>query len=83
MFVHFLPSSVAEIQDAEAIALLQTIQRRTVEVPFQLGLTALSTAYVHFAPQSSSPCRGTVPILLMHGFDSSLLEFRRLLPLLA
>lgn len=83
MFAHFLPSSVAEIQDAVAIDLLQTIQRRSVEVPFQQGLTALSTAYVHFAPQSSSPCRGTVPILLLHGFDSSLLEFRRLLPFLS
>ena len=83
MFAPFLPSSVAEIQDERAIALLQTIQRRTVEMPFQQGLTALSTAYVHFAPQSSSPCRSTVPILLLHGFDSSLLEFRRLLPLLA
>ena len=83
MFAHFLPSSVAEIQDAGAIDLLQTIQRRTVEVPFQQGLTALSTAYVHFAPQSSSLYRGTVPILLLHGFDSSLLEFRRLLPFLS
>ena len=83
MFAHFLPSSVAEIQDAGAIDLLQTIQRRTVEVPFQQGLTALSTAYVHFAPRASSPSPGTVPILLLHGFDSSLLEFRRLLPLLA
>lgn len=83
MFAYFLPSSVAKIQDARAITLLQTIQRRTVEVPFQQGLTALSTAYVHFAPQSSSLCRGTVPILLLHGFDSSLLEFRRLLPFLS
>lgn len=83
MFAHFLPSSVAEIQDTGAITLLQTIQRRTVEVPFQQGLTTLSTAYVHFAPQSSSSCQSTPPILLLHGFDSSLLEFRRLLPLLA
>ncbi|HEY9623976.1 MAG TPA: hypothetical protein V6C78_26700 [Crinalium sp.] len=83
MFAHFLPFSVAEIQDARAIDLLQTIQRRTIEVPFQQGLTALSTAYVHFAPQSSSCFPNTPPILLLHGFDSSLLEFRRLLPLLA
>lgn len=83
MFAHFLPSSVAEIQDAGAIALLKTIQRRTVEVPFQQGLTALSTAYVHFASQLSSCFPNTPPILLLHGFDSSLLEFRRLLPLLA
>jgi pimeloyl-ACP methyl ester carboxylesterase len=83
MFAHFLPSSVDEIQDPGAIALLQTLQRRTVEVPFQQGLTALSTAYVHFAPQSSSCFPDTPPMLLLHGFDSSLLEFRRLLPFLA
>ncbi|HEY9747703.1 MAG TPA: alpha/beta hydrolase [Allocoleopsis sp.] len=83
MFAHFLPSSVAEIQDAGAIALLQTIQHRTVEVPFQQGLTAFSTAYVHFAPQLSSCFLDTPPILLLHGFDSSLLEFRRLLPFLS
>jgi pimeloyl-ACP methyl ester carboxylesterase len=59
------------------------MQRRTVEVPFQQGLTVLLTAYVHFAPQLSSCFPDTPPILLLHGFDSSLLEFRRLLPFLS
>lgn len=35
MFPYFLPSSVIEIQDAEAIAALQHIQRLVVQVPFQ------------------------------------------------
>lgn len=82
MVSHFLPSSVIEIQDAEAIVLLQRIQRRTVEVPFQQGTAAISTAYVHFTPNSAPAASSTPPILLLHGFDSSLLEFRRLLPLL-
>ena len=34
MFDDFLPVSVLDIQDAEAIALLQQIQRRVVQVPF-------------------------------------------------
>jgi pimeloyl-ACP methyl ester carboxylesterase len=91
MFSHFLPSSVAEIQDVEAIALLQHLQRRVVQVPFQPGMTVCSratpveiaTAYVHYTSHHSPSFPGTTPILLLHGFDSSLLEFRRLLPLLA
>ncbi len=91
MVAHFLPSSVVEIQDAEAIALLQHLQRHVVQVPFQPGTTTcnkanpieIATAYVHYPPRSSPALPSTPPILLLHGFDSSLLEFRRLLPLLA
>ncbi|MBD2258383.1 alpha/beta hydrolase [Pseudanabaena sp. FACHB-2040] len=82
MFAHFLPSSTCEIQDVEAIALLQQIQRRVVQVPVRQSTTAIATAYVHYPSDSSPLSPGTVPILLLHGFDSSLLEFRRLLPLL-
>ncbi|MBD2073512.1 alpha/beta hydrolase [Phormidium sp. FACHB-592] len=83
MTAAFLPPSVAEIRDAEAIALLQKIERRVVQVPFQEGITAVATASVHYTPEASPPLPGATPILLLHGFDSSLLEFRRLLPLLA
>ncbi|MBD1916463.1 MULTISPECIES: alpha/beta hydrolase [Cyanophyceae] len=83
MFAHFLPSSTREIQDGAAIALLQCIQRRVVQVPVRESTTAIATAYAHYSPDSSTPVPGTIPILLLHGFDSSLLEFRRLLPLLA
>ena len=45
MTAAFLPLSVAEIQDAEAIALLQKIERRVVQVPFQQGIAvAISIA---------------------------------------
>ncbi|MBW4463376.1 MAG: alpha/beta hydrolase [Nodosilinea sp. WJT8-NPBG4] len=83
MFAHFLPSSISKIQDVEAIALLQRIQRRVVQVAVRQSTTAIATAYAHYPLDSSAPVPGTVPILLLHGFDSSLLEFRRLLPLLA
>jgi hypothetical protein len=39
-----LPSSVGELQDAEAIALLQKMQRCVVPVPFQPGKTAVVIA---------------------------------------
>jgi len=82
MFPQFLPPSVTEIKDVEAIALLQRIQRRAVDVPFEQGTRAIATTYIHDTPDSATSSR-TAPILLLHGFDSSLLEFRRLLPWLA
>ncbi|MBE9182841.1 alpha/beta hydrolase [Oculatella sp. LEGE 06141] len=90
MFADFLPSSTADIQDPEAIAILRQIQRRTIQVLFKedtTGLVALpveiATASVHCSPAQSASQANAAPILLLPGFDSSLLEFRRLLPLLA
>ena len=83
MLADFLPPSVVDIQDLEAIALLQQIQRQLVQVTFEQGTTAIATAYVCHSPAQSASLSNASPILLIHGFDSSLLEFRRLLPLLA
>jgi pimeloyl-ACP methyl ester carboxylesterase len=82
MFADFLPPSVVDIQDKEAIALLQQLQCRVVQVPFEQGKTAIATAYVHHSLEQSASQPNAAPILLLPGFDSSLLEFRRLLPLL-
>lgn len=91
----FLPASVAQLRDPNAIALLQQLQRRAIQVPLQRNTISLAqvsveiaTAYVHQVPtqqQRSQPTAQThsMPIVLLHGFDSSLLEFRRLFPLLA
>lgn len=83
MFADFLPPSIVDIQDSEAIALLQQLQRRVVQVPFEQGTTAIATAYVRHAPEQLASRSTVAPILLLPGFDSSLLEFRRLFPLLA
>jgi pimeloyl-ACP methyl ester carboxylesterase len=80
MTADFLPCSVADIQDIDAIALLQQLQRRVVQVSFQQNTSVIKTAYVYCSPPAQF---APVPILLLHGFDSSLLEFRSLLPLLA
>jgi pimeloyl-ACP methyl ester carboxylesterase len=84
MVADFFPASVVEIRDIEAIALLQQMQRRSVEVLFEQGTVAVATAHIHHAPalSCSNSCSTRPPLLLLHGFDSSLLEFRRLLPLL-
>lgn len=86
---NFLPSSAADIQDPAAIALLRQLKRQAV--PLRQAVTSrsqrpieIATAYIHQRPdRGSTSQRDTSPILLLHGFDSSLLEFRRLLPLLS
>jgi pimeloyl-ACP methyl ester carboxylesterase len=82
MFADFLPPSVVDIQDKDALALLQQLERQVVQVPFEQGTTAIATSYIRHCPDRSASRSNATPILLLHGFDSSLVEFRRLLPLL-
>jgi pimeloyl-ACP methyl ester carboxylesterase len=83
MFPPFLPPNVARLSEATSIALAQSIQRRDVLTP--LSAQAIATAVV--PPPESVPSNvadfSNSPVVLLHGFDSSLLEFRRLWPLLA
>ncbi len=74
MPVNFLPKAIAQLTEPTSIALAQSIQREAITTP--LTPEPIATTYVR---QGS----GNTPILLVHGFDSSVLEFRRLLPLLA
>ncbi len=62
-----------QLTEPIAIHLAQQIQYLPIFTP--LHSQAIPTAYVHQG-------RGNPPILLLHGFDSSVLEFYRLLPLL-
>ncbi len=74
-----LISSIASnsLTEPSSIALVKSIERQ--EILTSLSPTPIATAYVRDprSPESATP------ILLLHGFDSSVLEFRRLLPLLA
>ncbi|VEP13555.1 putative hydrolase or acyltransferase of alpha/beta superfamily [Hyella patelloides LEGE 07179] len=74
MFPEYIPLEANQLTEDTSIALAKQIQI----TPLQTSLTpeAINTAYVK---QGS----GGTPIILLHGFDSSLLEFRRLIPLLA
>ncbi len=71
-----LPAAAAGLSEATSIAIAQQIQWATVQVPFSSETTVpVATGYV---------CQGSgTPLVLLHGFDSSLFEFRRLIPLLA
>jgi pimeloyl-ACP methyl ester carboxylesterase len=74
MSTNFLPSEITQLTESTSIALAQSIERIPITTP--LSEQPVATTYVR---QGS----GGTPILLLHGFDSSVLEFRRLLPLLA
>ena len=63
-----------QLTEATSIDLVQVIQQEAIATTF--SSTPIPTTYVQ-AGQSGDP------ILLLHGFDSSMLEWRRLLPLLA
>ena len=66
-----LPVEAAGLSEAASVAIARQV--KWVEVQMPAGPVA--TSYL---------CRGQgVPVLLLHGFDSSLFEFRRLVPLLA
>jgi pimeloyl-ACP methyl ester carboxylesterase len=70
----FIPTEANNLTESTSIALVKQIQCELISTP--LNSVAIATSYVKQGT-------GDTPILLLHGFDSSLLEFRRLLPLLA
>lgn len=74
MFPSFIPTEASNLIEATSIALAKQIKLETISTP--LDPEPISTTYVKQG-------NGGTPILLIHGFDSSLIEFRRLTPLLA
>lgn len=74
MFPDFLPPGLKNLTEPPSIALAQSIQRTHIATP--LSQQPIATAFVRQG-------EGNPPILLLHGFDSSVFEFRRLLPLLS
>ncbi|MGF2034885.1 MAG: alpha/beta fold hydrolase [Nostoc sp. CmiVER01] len=74
MFPNFLPKTVGQLTESASIALAQSIQ--TTAITTLLINQPITTTFVKEGS-------GGTPILLIHGFDSSVLEFRRLLPLLS
>jgi pimeloyl-ACP methyl ester carboxylesterase len=71
MFPAFLPAQVDQLTEPTSVAMAQQIQVRSLELDF--AQQAIATSYVQQG-------QGGAPILLLHGFDSSVMEFRRLLP---
>jgi pimeloyl-ACP methyl ester carboxylesterase len=74
----WLPAEAKEIQEPAAQAVLQQMKRARVSV----GAKSLDTAYTGPASADAFPAQAPA-VVLLHGFDSSQMEFRRLIPLLA
>ncbi|RMF24327.1 MAG: alpha/beta hydrolase [Cyanobacteria bacterium J083] len=73
MFPSFIPAAAKQLTESTSINLLKQLKQVTIDTV--LSTDSINTVYVQAGV-------GNTPILLLHGFDSSLLEFRRLLPLL-
>ncbi|HEY9701849.1 MAG TPA: alpha/beta hydrolase [Allocoleopsis sp.] len=71
---HLFPDTVHQLTEQSSINLIANMQQKAIATP--LSSTPIPTTFI---------CQGdgNIPILLIHGFDSSILEFRRILPLLA
>lgn len=81
MIPEFMPSRAADLTEATSVAMVQGIVRSPIPVP--RSAHPINTAIVAMSPNDGNrDVTDDVPIMLLHGFDSSLLEFRRLLPLL-
>ncbi len=74
MVVEFLPPEIAQLREPESIAMAKLIRRSPIITRF--AAQPIATAY-------GQQGQGGLPILLLHGFDSSLLEWRRLMPQLS
>lgn len=71
---NFLPPEFKNLIEPTSIALAESVECEHISTP--LSQEPIPTTFVRKG-------WGDVPILLLHGFDSSLFEFRRILPLLA
>lgn len=74
MFPDYIPAEAIALTESTSIALARDIKLASISTP--LNKKDIATTYIQQG-------NGDTPILLVHGFDSSLLEFRRLIPLLA
>ena len=74
MFPSYIPAEASTLTESTSIALAKEIKVAPISTP--LSPEAVATTYIRQG-------QGGTPIVFIHGFDSSLLEFRRLIPLLA
>jgi pimeloyl-ACP methyl ester carboxylesterase len=74
VFPDFLPASVQQLTELDSIEFARQIQRAEITTP--LLDRAIDTNYMRQGT-------GKIPIVFLHGFDSSIFEFRRVMPLIA
>ena len=69
IFPDFLPKLIASLTESTSISYAQNIHSQSISTP--LISLPINTTFL-------SKGQGSTPILLLHGFDSSIFEFRRL-----
>ncbi|MBF1999548.1 MAG: alpha/beta hydrolase [Synechococcales cyanobacterium M58_A2018_015] len=74
MTSHPFPLPLDDLTEPTSIALAQSIRCQDIMTP--LSQEPIPTTFV----QQGTAADGSAPLLLLHGFDSSVFEFRRLLP---
>mmetsp|Transcript_235 Transcript_235/g.447 ORF Transcript_235/g.447 Transcript_235/m.447 type:complete len:385 (+) Transcript_235:76-1230(+) len=68
--------AVLEIEEPKAIQVLKNIKVQGLALPDEISELPVETAYA----EAGEAQPGVPPLILLHGFDSSCCEFRRLLP---
>jgi len=76
-FPAFLPAEMGDVEDEACVAMAQKLERLPVSMP-PFAEADVATGCARTAP--SSRRAGVAPLVLLHGFDSSCLEWRRLMP---
>ena len=74
MFPSFLPTNVARLTEPDSIEFASQIQR--IDLATSLLARQIPTSYIRQG-------NGGIPIVFLHGFDSSIFEFRRIIPIIA
>jgi pimeloyl-ACP methyl ester carboxylesterase len=74
MFPSFLPIGVQQLTAPESIEFASQIQR--VDLQTSLLAKPIPTSYLRQG-------QGGIPLVFLHGFDSSIFEFRRIMPIVA
>jgi pimeloyl-ACP methyl ester carboxylesterase len=83
-FPDFLPQDVQLLTEATSIAFAEKIERKPISVTVGNRAFTVDTAFaVDYGDRQPNQIASETPILLFHGFDSSMFEFRRLMPKLA
>jgi pimeloyl-ACP methyl ester carboxylesterase len=77
-------SNEGEIGEEACADAASLMKRAIVPVPEYISPNeTVGISYIHWKAEKSSENKPTVPLILVHGFDSSCLEYRRLGPKLA
>eukprot|EP00899_Mesostigma_viride_P022451 jgi/Mesvir1/3390/Mv05091-RA.1 len=79
----FLPKDIPKLFSEINCSFIKEMEDRLTWVPVETGLSENPILTSHVGPAEGCEASELPPVLLLHGFDSSCLEFRRLHPLLS